>query len=933
MAGPLHQNVVEWLSPQYHVNQHSLRPSMQTGWRRRRQWPPGPTVEDEDESLAHEFSSTTLSETKDDDAQSRGSVDQLPIILDACPAQPTKPEKSRKPPRNHDYGSVKSNSSVESLGPPTPTDSNHDRRYVYIPQEEAETPITYSNNNVKPKATKAESSKVPDAREEPRGRQTVPKLDTDLGADLQNVAGPRRRPPSPYSFVRPEKNNRLSGELFLSPEASAPGVRFSNFDPKRASSAKPVPRKEHDSSDSSDSGLRPPDRRRSTRYSFTKQERPSLGQWSDRPKSSHDQRSASYSFAKRDPMVPSKKSLLSDDRSSRQGSSKTNSPYQSSDESVKSRLTAVDPRGGIRSARPSFSRPERPKLEIIDPRHSYDANFPTQAREHHRRHRKNPDDSKHYSVNDGRTYLEPSSVRTPKAMEDYFEKAFEQNKSKRNASPRTSPNASPFASPPRTPPRSPTADIGFVPMETRRGVKSDLKPLTPMTPMTGSARASQDILPLGRTDSFSYTSGRKSKGSSPLTSPVDDRRMEPRFSVQAPSPRPTMSLTSSHSSGEESNSKRSSNLPTTPRTFDLKQPPPPRPFYSSPALSDVIPRMPPAEIHKPSNPLHLAPCPRPKLVAGYHDWYTVRGFPELDFCPSCMGQIGGSKFRDLFIPSLPKPRGHETLCALSRPWMRMAWVQTIKQRRENLNLLYRIHDHHKSAMPCSGKAGAVRSWYRIPDPVSGNPVPNFDACSTCVRSVEILMPELRGVFKRGGNLVMERTCDLRCDSKRFASYLDLLDAAATKSFEEDRDPDMRAFADHARRTASIPECCKDDLVLGQIWHIIPSLPEFTICEECYRDFVYPQSSETLASRVNPKPQVIGPPDRGISCQLYSTRMRKIFREAVKYTDFEFLKAEALRRHRVERLLQERHALLMREYPSEKRAEELKRNVEEWKKWE
>jgi len=195
------------------------------------------------------------------------------------------------------------------------------------------------------------------------------------------------------------------------------------------------------------------------------------------------------------------------------------------------------------------------------------------------------------------------------------------------------------------------------------------------------------------------------------------------------------------------------------------------------------------------------------------------------------------------------------------------------------------------------------------------------------------MPELRGVFKRGSGLVHERTCDLRCDSKRFAGYLDLLDRTAEKSFDEDRDPDMRAFADHARRTASIRECSKDDLVLGESWHIIPSLPEFTICEECFEQVVYPLSSEKLASKVNPRSQVVAPREKGVSCQLYSERMRKIFREAVKYNNFEFLKAEALRRHRVERLLQERHALLVREYPSEKRGEELRRIVEEWKKWE
>jgi hypothetical protein len=928
---PVYHHVFEWPSPPHTLIQRNPRLSMQTGWRRRHQWPPRPTVEDEIESLSHEFSSTRLSQRKDDDAPSRGSVDQLPIILDAFPTQQPVQEKKRNTRRNYDHGSAKSNSSVESLGPPTPPDTNQDRRYVYIPHDGVEIPITYSNDNLKAKGTKAESSKAPKDREESRGRQSVPKLDTDLGADLQNLDGSRRRAPSPYAYVRPEKTNRMSGEFFLSPDAATPGPRFPlpNIDAKRASSARPVPVREHDSSDSSDSGRRPPERRKSSRYSSTQHERPSLGQLNDRPKSSLDQRSASYSFPKRDNVEPPKKSLLSDRPRLDSRNSKPISPYQSSDESTKSRLNVVDTRGGTRSARPSFSRPERPPLDTVDPRRSYDTNSPTSTRDHHRKHRPHLDESRHHSSYDGRGHPEPSSFKNPKAMEDYFEKAFQQNRSKRTASPRSSPNPSPLASPARTPPRSPINN-NFLPISgSRRGDKGDMKPLTPMTPMTNSAKSSADMLPLGRTDTF--PAARTSRHSSALSSPIEERRMEPRLSVQAPSP--MMRTSPGHSSGDERDPRRSSTLPHTPRPFDLKQPPPARPFHSNPVSLATVPQVPLAQPQKPPNPLILAPCARPTPIAGYHDWYTVKGFPHLDFCPGCMGQIGGSKFRNVFIPSLPKPSGQEVQCALGLPWMRMAWIQTIKQRRENLNLLYRIHDLGETAKPCSGKKGAIRSWYRVHHPGTGNPVPNFDACSACVRSVEILMPELRGIFKRSGGLVQERTCDLRCDSKRFASYLDLLDAAATRAFDEDRDPDMRAFAEHARRTAATRECCKDDFVLGKPWHIHPLLPEFTICEECFDEVVYPLSSAPIAARIDPNPHPVGPRDRGTSCQLYSARMRKIFRDAVKSNDFGYLKAEALRRHKVERLLQERYALLMREYPSERRAEDLKKNVEEWRKWE
>jgi hypothetical protein len=50
---------------------------------------------------------------------------------------------------------------------------------------------------------------------------------------------------------------------------------------------------------------------------------------------------------------------------------------------------------------------------------------------------------------------------------------------------------------------------------------------------------------------------------------------------------------------------------------------------------------------------------------------------------------------------------------------------------------------------------------------------------------------------------------------------------------------MRRFADHARKMASTRECSMDDMVLGQAWHIMPRLPQFTVCEECYDEVVWP----------------------------------------------------------------------------------------------
>jgi hypothetical protein len=73
---------------------------------------------------------------------------------------------------------------------------------------------------------------------------------------------------------------------------------------------------------------------------------------------------------------------------------------------------------------------------------------------------------------------------------------------------------------------------------------------------------------------------------------------------------------------------------------------------------------------------------------------------------------------------------------------------------------------------------------------------------------------------------------------------------------------------------------------------------------------------------------------GVSCQLYSDRMRKTFLEAVKYNDFETLRSAAVRRFEIEKLLQEKHRLLMRDMANgiDKTAE-IQEIIRAWKRWE
>lgn len=188
--------------------------------------------------------------------------------------------------------------------------------------------------------------------------------------------------------------------------------------------------------------------------------------------------------------------------------------------------------------------------------------------------------------------------------------------------------------------------------------------------------------------------------------------------------------------------------------------------------------------------------------------------------------------------------------------------------------------------------------------------------------------------------MQERVCDLSSESPRFVQYLDLLDAAANRcEYERLPAPDMRDFVNYARRKCMLRNCRRDRMILST-WHYIPDLPEFTICEDCYDDVVWPlaKAGKPIAKMVSPVLRLLpgyGPDRcREASCQLYSPRMRTRFREAVLSNDYKYLKLAALRRFEAENRYRERKQLLLEdERRGYDRDLELRKNAEEWKKWE
>lgn len=299
--------------------------------------------------------------------------------------------------------------------------------------------------------------------------------------------------------------------------------------------------------------------------------------------------------------------------------------------------------------------------------------------------------------------------------------------------------------------------------------------------------------------------------------------------------------------------------------------------------------------------------------------------------------------RDYLVPSRWKSPTEEVICALNRPWVRIVVARCLKDGVPNLGLLQSLTTLPPDVYPCPGRQTEIRRWYHVLDPGTKAPVQHFNVCTACVRSAELVFPELwkEKIFERpDGKLAQERYCNMFVGSKHFYSIVNELDALARYSKKKDlRKKDITAFGEFVRQKARTRECARDAMLATPLWHFMSALPELTICEECYEEVVWPLRDKPLARDVGMTLQKV-PVQRsanyvaGISCQLYSERMRRIFKDAVSRNDFEILRNAALHRYNIEHRLQDNQ----RRFDMEQRAgfdrrADIQRNLEYWKQYE
>jgi hypothetical protein len=1012
-------------------------------------WPPSPCCEDEVASLAREHGSDSSENDFDhgkSPAASRGSVDQIPLIVDADAKDvPTYkketldkaiPKPAEIPPYAAKAGSSR-----------TPQTQNDERRYVHVPSGSDTLGVPPAQFRPRSKSTTGI-----DGDETPRGRPQMHRLQTEFsGGDVHSMATGQRRAPSPYAY-RPPPAVHQKGfadrpkSTLLSPE-SATTLQPPDSYSRRSRSARPERKSTIvDSSDSdrkssrrrhrSKSRRRPDDNKHATSggeeyFSDRRPERrgsfdrsrpsrpdPPRGRDSDKShRSVHGDITPPQtpSFARESPYV----SAAEDSDRRRRASSRhperrysKESSYSSSGEKASKRRSGEEQNRQPLSRRGSTRRTNRPQLDLSN------------------------------QASESRRTGNSHGVQTPKAMEDYFQRAFDANSSKQSQRvSQYSAHPSPFTSPPTSPPRTPRGERNMKDYfemnapaspskQTRpRSTVPEDNPIKPLTSLLGAATLGASLAAKIPTLSRSSTASLETPSSGSLGSlPSAQRSRKPSPIIDEAVPtnaRPgsrTGSFTGrdeiyrSNTASDEynrpasragstaswddpyqhrantypvfddrpssRNGSLSSNSAEHPHlgqraasysSYDQQRTrPSSRRTYSTNGSTTIMPA---SSNHNPQRPSHLsrmstsiptpdkmpqtpttpaaapAPeqrpisfpkCPQPYPVAGYHHWYTIQGLQNFDICASCASVVGSSEFRDYCVPSW-KPASEAVTCALSRPYIRIAVARALKEKSANVNLLQELNTLPSGVMTCPGSNPDLRRWYHITDPLTKSPIAKFDVCTACVRSVELLFPELRKekLFERPDTkLSAERTCNLNASSKHFYPIVNELDKLARYSRKKDLRPkDITAFGEVMRQKTRYRECAKDAMLATTLWHYMPRLPELTVCEECFEEFVWPMRNMPIAKDMLPTLQrvPIQRPDNyvaGISCQLYSERMRAIFKNACSRNDFEGLRQSALMRYNVEHKLQEKFRQLRQDMErGEDRREEVERNSSLWKTYE
>ncbi|KAK4114500.1 hypothetical protein N656DRAFT_704610 [Canariomyces notabilis] len=329
--------------------------------------------------------------------------------------------------------------------------------------------------------------------------------------------------------------------------------------------------------------------------------------------------------------------------------------------------------------------------------------------------------------------------------------------------------------------------------------------------------------------------------------------------------------------------------------------------YPEEALKGAFPQLPDCRWRRPT------PA---RNVTSSDKFRTLKRAENFTICPDCYEAVfANTDFRHQFGPSPARPSDQLISCDFgSSHWYRIAFLMTLKHGYPDLRLLQGVASVDARCQPCGGNQVATRIWYSMMGPNSRHPIHTFNVCLGCAKTVEALLPNLAGAFvPLDSHEPSKDICELHFtpERKRFWEYFELMETTSDEALRHRTAPDIAELADRIRELSLIEECLRNTPVPNRTWHVMQQIPEFTVCEACFDAVVWP-IIENEDSDV-PRNFYKGRQPRPLAaCQLYSKRMREVFRLASQYNDFNYLASHVRERLRALAEIKARYNELLRE---------------------
>lgn len=263
-------------------------------------------------------------------------------------------------------------------------------------------------------------------------------------------------------------------------------------------------------------------------------------------------------------------------------------------------------------------------------------------------------------------------------------------------------------------------------------------------------------------------------------------------------------------------------------------------------------------------------CPGDGLQsATARKWFKPRSYiPDAYVCDACYhDHIVFSGWADLFEPVQTSFMSHATQqwkCCLAISKIKLTWDVMLEEKLP-FQVWWEATRVVATTAACTAEGVEYDGWYVLAEGCE-----NFDICPGCFYCWVRPWPSFAQKFKlRRYPPGSARICDFTDGAPRAREFR----VKFARAVDMD---DYCVFADYVKVKANMPICRGSTAVTNSRWWGIPGA--FTACEECYTDVA---KGTALDNEITARAEFV---EKGCMCELYSPRMRALWKEACEKRD-------------------------------------------------